>query len=127
MGRSIISPSYRLSRGSETDDDPVNRDSPNLFPLRQEASVRRVDLDSPKMWGNIRRLGRYEDFELHERTIPEAYRGGIAAVDGYVGRRSTGAKARWRLADLSPRQPGQHVDPRGRDELRRDPDDGGAQ
>jgi peptide/nickel transport system substrate-binding protein len=31
------------------------------------------------------------------------------------------------FADLSPRQPGEHVDPRGRDQLGRDPNDGGVQ
>src|ERR1700758_4467928 len=62
----------------------------------------------------------------HEGTIIKARRGGRAAVGGNVVWR-TGAKARRCLADISPRQPGEYVDPRGRDQLGLDSDDGSVQ
>src|SRR5215469_11182927 len=63
----------------------------------------------------------------NERTVSKGRCDDGATVGGDGGRFGTCAKTRWSIADLSPRQPGEHVDPRGGNQLGRDSNDGGVQ
>src|SRR5205823_887568 len=70
--------------------------------------------------GTTAALGR----NAYDATVSPYRQARRADFRPFIGRRGGGAEIGRPVAHLSSRQPGQHVDPRGGDELDRDPDDG---